>query len=208
MKYVSLDLETSGLDPETSQILSIGLVIEDTNNIKPIDELPSLHIVIPRKEIKGDVFAINMNADLISLINKYNNADINKSRSDLIKEHGVTFLQEYQIPLLVRSFLTDNGFPIESNDSLYGEQVIMSCAGKNVAGFDIPFLSKLKQWDNYIKIHRRVLDPAILFVDWEKDDTLPNLYTCKKRAEVNGEVKHDALEDAKDVIRVLRTKYQ
>lgn len=33
MKYVSIDIETSGLDPEINNVLSIGAVIEDTANL-------------------------------------------------------------------------------------------------------------------------------------------------------------------------------
>jgi len=39
MKYISIDVETTGIDREKCQILSIGAVIEDTENIKPIKDL-------------------------------------------------------------------------------------------------------------------------------------------------------------------------
>ena len=43
MKYISIDIETTGLDPENCQILSIGAVIEDTLNQLPFEELPTFH---------------------------------------------------------------------------------------------------------------------------------------------------------------------
>ena len=49
MRYISIDIETTGLDAETNQILSIGAVVEDTNNLVPFDELPKFHAVIKRK---------------------------------------------------------------------------------------------------------------------------------------------------------------
>jgi hypothetical protein len=44
-------------------------------------------------------------------------------------------------------------------------------------------------------------------VDWNNDKSLPNLTTCKERAGIEGVVTHDALEDAWDVIEVLRKFY-
>jgi hypothetical protein len=46
-----------------------------------------------------------------------------------------------------------------------------------------------------------------MVVDWNNDDSVPNLKTCKERCDISGEVTHDALEDAWDVIQILRTKY-
>jgi oligoribonuclease (3'-5' exoribonuclease) len=67
MKYVSIDIETTGLNPKTDQILSIGLVVEDTLSILPLDDLPKLEVRIWREKITGDLFAINMNKDLLKL---------------------------------------------------------------------------------------------------------------------------------------------
>ncbi len=42
-------------------------------------------------------------------------------------------------------------------------------------------------------------------MDWENDDEPPNLSTCLERAGVeNTVVTHDAVDDARDVIRVIR----
>ena len=38
-----------------------------------------------------------------------------------------------------------------------------------------------------------------------EDDSLPNLNTCLKRSNLAGEVTHDAVQDALDVIRVIRS---
>ena len=65
MVYVSIDVETTGLDTQNHQLLSVGAVIEDTNNILPIEELPQIHIAILRENIHGSVFAINLNKKLI-----------------------------------------------------------------------------------------------------------------------------------------------
>ena len=56
-------------------------------------------------------------------------------------------------------------------------------------------------------VRSRVLDPAILCVDWDNDDSLPSLDECKTRMNIEGVVTHNALEDAIDVINVLRKNY-
>jgi len=47
----------------------------------------------------------------------------------------------------------------------------------------------------------------MLFLDWETDEELPSLTNCKARAGIKGNVTHDALEDAWDVVQVLRNFY-
>jgi hypothetical protein len=83
----------------------------------------------------------------------------------------------------------------------------LNVAGKNFGTFDKVFLERLPRWKQLIKMRSRILDPAILFVDWKSDDALPGLTLCKERSNVEGEVTHNALEDAIDVVAVLRTKY-
>ena len=46
MKYVSIDIETTGLDPETCQTIQIGAGIEDTNNPLPIEDLPRFKCLV------------------------------------------------------------------------------------------------------------------------------------------------------------------
>jgi oligoribonuclease (3'-5' exoribonuclease) len=74
MKYVSIDLETTGLETENHQVLSIGAVIEDTLNphVK-VEDLPTFHGVIVHNELTGSPFALNMNRDLIEKISVWQN---------------------------------------------------------------------------------------------------------------------------------------
>jgi hypothetical protein len=69
------------------------------------------------------------------------------------------------------------------------------------------FLQELPWWQKLIRTRQRVLDPAILCVDWVNDSSLPSLTVCKERKGVQGIVTHNALEDAWDVIEVLRKFY-
>ena len=51
MPYVSIDIETTGLDPETCQILEIGAVFD--NWTLPIRDLPTFHCYVVHKQIVG-----------------------------------------------------------------------------------------------------------------------------------------------------------
>ena len=97
MRYVSIDIETTGLDTQICQVLSIGAVIEDTNNLLPIDELPSFHAAILTRRIDGEPYAINMNRDLIQSIVYYQTATDQDEKNDLIQMTGINFFEENKI---------------------------------------------------------------------------------------------------------------
>lgn len=187
MKYVSIDIETTGLDENYCQILSVGAIIEDTKNKLPFEEIPKFHAVIVRDRIQGEPFALNLNRDLIELVNEYYTSK--EKDTDLI------FINENYLAKSLNDFFIRN--------SLSGK---ITVAGKNYQDFDKKFLDKVPHW-NALDIHRRVIDPATSFVDWENDNELPNLNLCKQRAGLEGIVTHNAIEDAWDVIQLLRTKY-
>ena len=68
MKYISIDIETTGLDPENNDILSIGAIVEDSNNPLPFDQCPKFHVAIIREQLTGSPFALNLNKELIESI--------------------------------------------------------------------------------------------------------------------------------------------
>lgn len=200
MKYVSIDIETTGLDLETCQVLSIGAVIEDTNNIVPLNELPTFHGAIVSQHIAGQPYALNMNKELIEDIVYYQTGDEHE-RFDLERLKGIKFYEKEKIVKALKDFLVENGFEED------GEKIYITVAGKNFATFDLKFLERLPRWKQYIKVRQRILDPSILYINWTEDESLPSLGTCKSRANLPEEVAHDAVEDAKDVILLLRKEY-
>lgn len=200
MKYVSIDIETTGLNPETCQVLSIGAVIEDTDNIMPVKDLPTFHGVISSREISGDPYAINMNKDLIESM-VYWQTGKDDERHDLERLTGMKFYEKDEIVEAFYNFLLENGF----ERSPY--QIHLTVAGKNFGTFDLKFLERLPRWKQYIRVRQRILDPSILYVNWKEDTSLPGLGACKKRANLPEEVAHDAVEDAIDVILLLRKEY-
>ena len=226
MKYISIDIETTGLDSERYDVLSIGAIIEDTNNKLPYDELPKFHAAIKRQEITGSPFAINMNRDLIESIVQYQSAETQDEKNDLVNMTGMWFLNEDEVVEQFYYFLYVNGMTqgqlVGANQ---GQTTIDWCgkkipainrgtnpsyitvAGKNFGTFDKLFLEKLPRWKQLIRTRSRLIDPSVLFVDWKNDNDLPSLNTCKERAGVSGAVTHNALEDAWDVIQVMRKFY-
>ncbi len=227
MKYISIDVETSGLDPESNQILSIGAIIEDSENPLPLEKCPKFHAAIDHEEITGSLFAINLNRELIETIVSYRTCNNEDERNDVEASSGMRFYHKEDVVEAFYHFLYLNGMvkfdmnenPLERVMKLDrdGKSVPVltsrikpthiTVAGKNFATFDKLFLEKLPRWKQVIRIKQRILDPAILYVDWKGDSSLPSLGECKERAGIHGMVTHNALEDAWDVIELLRKKY-
>lgn len=223
MKYVSIDIETTGLDNENTQTLSIGLVVEDTVNIKPIEELPKLEVAIIRERIEGEIFALNLNRDLISDILEYKLARTDEERKEIEQRTGREYLYEENVAKRIFQFLYDNG-ALDGKFDLTGHFEIVNgksypmltskmkpfyfnAAGKNFANFDNKFLERLPRWKQCLKARGRTLDPSVLFIDWQNDDCAPGLSLCKERAGLDKIVTHNAIEDAMDVVMLFRKAY-
>lgn len=225
MKYISIDIETTGLDRDLCQVLSIGAVIEDTNNIKPLDELPTFHAVIKRESVYGSIFALDLNRDLIQAMKNYSVAKTDEAKKQVEEDFGAKFYNEDEVVEALYQFCYRNGL-VEFDNKLVGKHVKLvdgvmypiltgnmdkvhfTAAGKNFASFDQQFLVKLPRWKQVFAIRSRVLDPGILFIDWNNDESVPSLDVCKQRAGIDGAVTHNAVEDAIDVVKLLRKQYQ
>jgi DNA polymerase III epsilon subunit-like protein len=225
MKYVSIDLETTGLEKDRYQILSFGAIIEDTEKKLPFSEIPKFHAAILHNELSGSPFALNMNKKIIEAIVHYQTAENQDEKNDLVKSTGMEFCHEDQVVERFYRWLYDNSMveldpnylnqmvTRDENGKIYPmitsktKPVTINVAGKNFASFDKHFIERLPRWKQLIRIRQRIIDPAVIFTDWKNDDSLPSLNKCKERAKIQGEVTHDALEDAWDVIELLRTQY-
>ena len=208
MIYISIDIETTGLDPENCQLLEFGAIIEDTSKKLPFDEIPKFKRLIFNEEIKGNPFALNMNSRIISVFADYQSLHGKYVSGKISEDEMIKFISEHNVTSIEKlassfyTFLITNGF-----EDMKGKQVTINVAGKNFGMFDYGFIKLIPEIEKYVKFKSRVLDPAILCVDWENDKQLPSLDECKQRHSLEGEVTHDAVEDAWDVIQVLRTKY-
>ena len=225
MRYISIDIETTGLDADLNQILSIGAVIEDTLNPLPFEELPKFHAIIKRESVYGSIFALNLNKDLMQAMKDYSEATTDELKHELEESFGAKFYHEDEVVEALYHFCYRNGL-VNLDPNFLNKQMkivdgipypilgsnmtktYLNCAGKNFAGFDKKFLEKLPRWKQVFSIRSRVLDPGILFVDWKNDESIPSLDQCKQRAGIKGVVTHNAVEDAMDVVMLLRQCYQ
>jgi oligoribonuclease (3'-5' exoribonuclease) len=224
MIYLSIDVETTGLEKDRYQILSIGAILEDTTKKLSFNEIPKFHAAILHNEITGSPFAINMNKKIIEAVAQYQNAENQDEKNDIIQMTGMQFYQEDQVVEGFYRWLFDNGL-VDFNPLLAGQMVkiengksypaltskmkpvTINVAGKNFASFDKHFLERLPRWKQVIRLRQRIIDPSVIFTNWNEDKSMPSLYECKQRAKIEGIVTHDALEDAWDVIQLLRTQY-
>lgn len=187
MKYVSIDIETTGLDPFQSQILEIGAVIDLSSDVST-DKLPTFHCYIVHDIIFGQAYALSMHPTILRRI--------------ATQEDGYTYLRAEEVAPAFDRFLAENYYEKKADGAIDKR---VNAAGKNFAGFDLQFLKQLPEWDDFIQIRHRVIDPAMLY--WEPGDTrLPDTKECKKRAGLDGDVAHTALEDAFDVVALIRMK--
>lgn len=182
MKYLSIDIETTGLDPNYHKIIEFGCILEDTEKMHlPLGDLPYYHCIIIQEKI-GDPIALEMNKELF----------------DLMPYCGITqgqFLKEFYNWCIKRDLAVDEKGRIK-----------IIAAGKNFSGFDNLFLLEIPGFNQFFYISKRVIDPSILYLNPD-DQELPNLQTCLTRAGMDCDVKHTALEDARDIIILLRKKY-
>jgi len=233
MKYVSIDLETTGLSSEKHQILTFSGILEDTTKLLSYDDSPKFNIYVLREDITGSPFAINMNIDIIGRISNYlNTKDSEEKRTQRMIVDGV-FLYEHEIPYYLyiwflvyhegkeefKNILESEIWGDRKNSSLIAKiKEIKECnrnqkigcnvAGKNFSSFDKKFIDHIDKIYDFIYFRQRVLDPSALYIDWENDLTSPDLSTCKKRAGLDEFVSHESLDDAWDVIELFRKKYK
>lgn len=175
MSYVSIDIETTGLNPDICQILEIGAVID---NGGAIDNLPIFRCLIDNGIITGEPYALWLNNELIK---------------SLSLEHLHAIKPKYVASAFL-SFLRENG--IENGFTI---------AGKNYANFDANFLKHIPKWSDLIIHSHSIINPGNLYWDYSVDGyKLPNSSKCLERAGLSNYVAHTAVEDAKSVIKLVR----
>lgn len=179
LKYVALDVETTGRDPSKHQVLELALVVE-TDWATPVADLPCLRLTVDHPLICGELKALAMNRDLLAEICQ-RGGDAN--RRDAWGK--------------VRLFLS----------KFFRSDEKVTVAGKNAAGFDLPFCkATFEGWERR-RFYHRVLDVGSLYVDPFADACLPDTAECMRRAGLPGAVPHTALDDARLVVQMVRRHF-
>jgi hypothetical protein len=185
MKYLSLDIETTGLDPETCQILQIAAVLDDTEH--PLEDAPTFNALLYAPTYTGTPYALAMNMCIFETLARATpGIDIGH------RGYSASVSEAWCICSQLKCWLEDC--------DILEEEVVL--AGKNVAGFDLTFLQKLPNW-NIIPAFHRVLDPGNLYLR-PTDLVPPGTDECLRRAGLDDSVSHDALDDALAVCQLIR----
>jgi len=189
MKYVSIDVETTGLDWHTCQIIQIGAVIDDL--VTPIEELATFNCYIDQGIFKGEPYALSMHTEIFRQIAEAESADMD------VAGDGTPVYCNNQVTSEFTAWLWKHGFR---------PPMPIIVAGKNYAAFDRNHLSNIPNWDLYVKMDHRFIDPGSMYFRPGVDSEIPGLSECLRRAGLPPHVKHTALEDALDVVRLIRHK--
>lgn len=180
MKYVSIDLETTGLDPLECQIIEFAAVLDDTS--KPLEEAEAFQCYVKHDIYQGEPFALHMNREIFHIL---------ATRTGRI------------IPIRALHLEFTNWLGLLEACDSDGK---ITASGKNFSTFDLPFLIESGHWWKNI-FHRRVLDPASMYATPD-DEKLPGTEECLKRAGINETVSHNALEDALQVCKLIRKAWK
>lgn len=181
MRYVAMDIETSGLDPERCQVLELAAVVE-MDWKTPVRHLPTFRALVNTGPITGEPTALAMNAELIREMAGAPKCDLDGAIIDLA------------------GFL-DLHFP-DRHDRGRG----VTIAGKNFGAFDYAFLRRAKAWE-LIRPKHRFIDVGNLWWNPRTDPCLPSLTECRVSAGVPFRPEHSAVEDCLSVVECVRARF-
>jgi hypothetical protein len=189
MKYCSIAVATTGLNPRSNDVLEFSAIIEDTHHLKLLENCPKIQRWIDKEFYRGNPQALASSSHIFTKICELREK---KSKRLIISDDlSIHFAN------LLRPHFTEG--------SIFKRPITI--AGKNFATFDNLFLSRLKNFKN-IPLNPRILDPSNFFIDWENDNEPPTFVECKRRCGINPDLPADTMALAWNIIEILRTKYQ
>lgn len=178
MRYVAIDIETTGLDPATCQILELAAVVE-TDWVTPVEQLPRLRLLVSHDVYRGEAFALAMHAGLLR--------DLAARKGNAMEPDLLIHLDDF----------IEKHFPATEAPTV---------AGKNFAAFDLRFIERLPHYRRRMFKHR-VIDPGSMWAE-PTDDKVPDTAECMRRAGVTNDHPHSALHDCYAVIEMVRAKFR
>ena len=191
MRYVSLDIETTGIDPESDQILQIAAVVADFQGMT----YQSFDIIVDNGDIYGSPYALHLNSRILKMLadavpEDYQHGDQGQLPRIAKVEDAIQLFQKWLYLVLQRNRIV--------------------FAGKNFDSFDKQFLKNYGLYDpcafDLDFGHSAALDPGILWFDPMRDTQIPYTAECCRRAGIPDIVTHNAMDDAMQVVELI-TKY-
>lgn len=183
--YASIDLETTGLDPDRHQVIQFGVVLDDLET--PLDELPRMEtLVIPGGDIIGDPFALHMHSDLLRRIAAIKAGKSNEPYCDIVGLGGVFY-----------DFLQTHGWSFKQK---------LLVVGANYGSFDHQFLRRYPVYNNIKLAHRFVSIGSMYWVPTKHGSEVPTVLECWKIAYGDRlcPYDHTALADSMTVVELVR----
>ena len=187
MRFVSIDLETTGPDPWVHEILEFAAIIYDTHRPVPRDEAPQFRVLLQPTFAQANAKALQMNQALVEEL-----------KAPTFETIVVT---SAALPDRFAAFLEQHGFLRHERGTIR-----IQAAGKNFDKFDRIFLERQPHFRQRISLYRAALDPGLLYWNPASDKQwIPNMVACKKRAGfADTTVAHRALDDAWDVVQLVQ----
>lgn len=183
MQLLVIDVETTGLDPERHQVLELAAIYFDTADITNLPAAargtlqahgPELELVVYHDELVGQARALAMNAPLLARL-----------QNGAYPQYAYARLCEF-----ARQYHRRDAGPLIA-------------AGKNVAGFDLPFIRRMDtDAPHSLPLHHRTIDPGSLYTRPD-DNEPPSLAECCRRAGISADVTHRAIDDARLTLNVI-----
>jgi hypothetical protein len=218
LTFASVDIETTGLDPNKDSVLEIAAGIGE---VKARDEFANINdmsshiyapmwyeirmLVIPRAPITAELYILSMHSRLWGEMAKYDKL-MGKDKQVIKVDLGLNpNKQEFWV---VRR---ETVYPIfRSWFKARNPDGFMNVAGKNYAGFDARFLRRIDPgFDDMFRA--RVIDPAPLYFR-HGDEKMPSTEMCLERLKVEwpempSMSEHSAMDDARAVTWMIRAGF-
>jgi len=184
MKFLSLSLETTGLDCNKNNLLEIGMIVHNTDEPKSYEDSKKTRFWIDSEFYKGAPYALVDNVEIFKQI-----CDLRKENSRrLVKpDDAIT-----RIMTFLRIHFAENG--------VFNQQIMV--VSKNPI-LDSDFLSKLKSFEN-LPFQPKYLNPCSFFLNFEEDNGIPGLAKAKERAGLTNPTVRNTLLVAWDMIELIK----
>lgn len=181
MKFVSIDIETTGLDPKKHQILEVGACIVDTQTPSASVDWPKFRMLLTQEDYTVTPYCAKLHYDLWQELSAIKNPKEITVKQDCMLFSGHCLDSDF--PLVFMGWCKRNGV----------DKIIP--AGKNFGSFDLQFLNRLPNWNAFVRMAHRTYDPAAYYF-MRNDAILPDMNLCCQRAGIAAQTDHTALADA------------